>query len=72
MCQRDRGHRIRHKDKMEVKGEGKGKQEEGQGVFVPEDREEADKAHRKMAVYKGTKKKPHFRMRCLILIGHVN
>jgi hypothetical protein len=57
---------------MEVKGEGKGKQEEGQGVFVPEDREEADKAHRKMAVYKGTKKKPHFRMRCLILIGCVN
>jgi hypothetical protein len=28
--------------------------------------------HRKMAVYKDTRGTPRVRMRCLILIGHVN
>lgn len=49
----------------------------GLGVSVPEwdrglplDREKTDVAHRKMAVR--IKGKPCVRMRCLILIGHVN
>ena len=63
---------------MEDEGEGEGNKGEGEGIFVlvwdkglPLDREETDVAHRKMVVYK-SKGKPCVRMRCLILIGHVN
>ena len=36
------------------------------------DREKTDEAHRKMIFYKDKRGTPPVRMRCLILIGHVN
>ena len=62
----------------EDEGEGEGNKGEGEGVFVPKgkelplDREKTDMAHGKMSVYESKNGKPHVRMRCLILIGHVN
>ena len=40
---------------IEDEGEGKGNQGRGRSQGLPLDREETDVAHRKMAVYKGTR-----------------
>ena len=59
---RDRGQRIK-KQRWDIEGDGE--REQGIGLLVlegdkglPLDREETDVAHRKMAVYKGTRGNP--------------
>ena len=58
---RDKGQRQENR----VRGRRRREQREGTGMFVPEwdkelplDREEADLAHRQMAIYKGTRGNP--------------
>ena len=78
MPQRDRGQGIRRQQRQEMggDGEGEGNKAERGGVFLPEwdkglplYREETGMAHRQTVVFKG---ETRVRMRCLILIGHVN
>ena len=63
--ERQRAGNKRQRQVIGDEGEGEGKKEEGRRVFVLEgdkglslDRGETDVAHRKMAVYKGTRGNP--------------